>query len=168
MAYSDHTHLPVSRVVCDSGAPFTFLGRPFGVPRRIEDDTVSNSDSLPDLVTDPGWDCASSEASSALTTRPPLDLCFPGTCDVNFAPNVVDRLLGTRLFLVSPSLLTFKVATAPFVIFIKGLWGQQPFNLLLPLTTTWLFTRSSTVSRAFESAKLSPSGRAVFLTRSRL
>jgi hypothetical protein len=94
---STYANPPVPHIICDSGAPITILGYPFGVPHRIEDDTNSDyPDSLPDLITDPGSDRTSSEASSALTTRGPLDLCFPGTCDVNFAPNVVDRLLGTR------------------------------------------------------------------------
>ncbi|KAJ7843720.1 hypothetical protein B0H13DRAFT_2676343 [Mycena leptocephala] len=92
---STYANPPVPHIICDSGAPITILGYPFGVPHRIEDDTNSDyPDSLPDLITDPGSDRTSSEASSALITRGPLDLCFPGTCDVNFAPNVVDRLLG--------------------------------------------------------------------------
>jgi hypothetical protein len=100
---SNYANPPI-RIICDSGAPITILGYPFAVPHCIDNNTNSDyPNSFPELLTEPDLDRTSSEASSALTTCGPLDLCFPGTCDINFAPNVVDRLLGTNAILKSHS-----------------------------------------------------------------
>ncbi|KAJ6526372.1 hypothetical protein B0H19DRAFT_1275732 [Mycena capillaripes] len=81
------------RVPCHNS--YTYQGQAFGLPHHIEDDATSDyPDSLPDLVTDSGAPYPSPQTSSALTTRGPLDLYRPGTCYINHAPNVVDRLLG--------------------------------------------------------------------------
>ncbi|KAJ7652815.1 hypothetical protein DFH06DRAFT_1418476 [Mycena polygramma] len=74
----------------DSGAATTFIDN----SRRVDDNGSDYPDSLPDLVTDSGTPYPRSDAGSALIGRGPLDVVFPGTCDINLAPNVVDRLLG--------------------------------------------------------------------------
>jgi hypothetical protein len=134
--------------------PFTYLKQPFGRPGQITNDSTSDTDSIPELIDtiyDTGAEAhllydtgAPTPVSSpvsppqpemALTTRGPLELYFPRTCDVSRASDVVNRLLGTSLTCDRSVILSFKVVTPLFAHTIK-VSSELPHSNPVSLATT--------------------------------
>lgn len=156
--HTSHPSMPCTHF--DSGANAFLVYHNNDNTSDDDDATSTYPDSLPDLVTDSGAPYPSSEPSSALISRGPLDVYCPGTCDINHAPNVVERLLGaSTMFSLNFITDLLKAATGPSLNSTKGSWGLQLFDLPRSQMTTWSL-HSTTGCTAFGSARLSPLARA--------